>query len=154
MNPRMFLLIVSLISLSLHSGPARTEDVPRLPAADPADVGLDATKLGQIDAAVREGIEQGRLPGAVVLVVRQGKIAFHKVYGLRSKQPVEIRMTADTVFDLASLTKPIATATSAMILLEQGKLRLADPVSRHLPAFGQNGKERITIEHLLLHTSG
>jgi uncharacterized protein YbbC (DUF1343 family) len=150
----MFLLIAVLISLSLHAKPARTEDVPRLPAADPADVGLDAAKLGQIDTAVQEGIEQGRLPGAVVLVVRQGKIPFRKAYGLRSKQPAEVRMTADTVFDLASLTKPIATATSVMLLLEQGKLGLTDRVSRHLPEFAQNGKEHITVEHLLLHTSG
>ena len=63
-------------------------------------------------------------------------------------------MTVDTLFDLASLTKPLATATSVMILLEQGKLKLLDRVARHLPDFGQNGKDAITIEHLLLHTSG
>ncbi|HTU93828.1 MAG TPA: exo-beta-N-acetylmuramidase NamZ domain-containing protein, partial [Gemmataceae bacterium] len=79
---------------------------------------------------------------------------FRKAYGLRRKQPDEERMTADTLFDMASLTKPIATATSVMILLEQGKLQLSDRVSRYFPEFGQNGKEAITIEHLLLHTSG
>src|SRR5262249_40343276 len=62
--------------------------------------------------------------------------------------------TVDTLFDMASLTKPIATATSVMILLEQGKLKLLDRVSKHLPEFGQNDKEAITLEHLLLHTSG
>ncbi len=111
-------------------------------------------KLEQIDAVVKEGNEQGRLPGAVVLVVHQGKVAFRKAYGLRSKQPTEVRMTVDTVFDLASLTKPLATATSIMLLIEQGKLRLTDRVSRHWPEFGQNGKDKITLEQLLLHTSG
>jgi uncharacterized protein YbbC (DUF1343 family)/CubicO group peptidase (beta-lactamase class C family) len=138
----------------LHAARAREEKPTRLPEAAPAEVGLDASKLGRIDGAVQESIQQGRLPGAVVLVVRQGKIAFRKAYGLRSKQPAETRMTTDTVFDLASLTKPIATAASVMILLEEGKLSLSDRVSQYLPAFGQNGKERITIEQLLLHVSG
>jgi CubicO group peptidase (beta-lactamase class C family) len=63
-------------------------------------------------------------------------------------------MTLDTVFDLASLTKPIATASSIMVLVEQGRVRLADRVALHIPEFGQNGKQRITVEQLLLHTSG
>jgi CubicO group peptidase (beta-lactamase class C family) len=154
MNPRTLLLAAALLPLASHPAGARAETATRLPQASPADIDLDAAKLGQIDAAVAEGIEQGRLPGAVVLVVRQGKVAFRKAYGLRSKQPAEVPMTADTVFDLASLTKPVATATSVMILLEWGKLALTDRVSRHLPEFGQNGKDRITVEQLLLHTSG
>src|SRR5262249_37815587 len=92
--------------------------------------------------------------GAVVLVVREGRVVFRKAYGLRSKEPAREAMTADTVFDLASLTKPLATATSVLLLLEQGKLRLTDPVARHLPAFGRNGKDKVTVEHLLLHVSG
>jgi uncharacterized protein YbbC (DUF1343 family)/CubicO group peptidase (beta-lactamase class C family) len=87
-------------------------------------------------------------------VLRQGKIVLHKAYGLRSKQPAETPMTADTVFDLASLTKPVATATAVMLLLERGKVRLADRVAAHLPEFGRAGKEGVTVEHLLLHTSG
>jgi uncharacterized protein YbbC (DUF1343 family)/CubicO group peptidase (beta-lactamase class C family) len=87
-------------------------------------------------------------------VVRNGKVAFRKAYGLRSRRPDEEPMTADTVFDLASLTKPVATATSVMVLLEQGKLGLSDRVARHLPEFAQGGKDRITVEQLLLHTSG
>jgi uncharacterized protein YbbC (DUF1343 family)/CubicO group peptidase (beta-lactamase class C family) len=122
--------------------------------ASPAEVGMDAARLNRIDGAVQEGIDQRLLPGAVVLVLREGKIVFRKAYGSRSKQPVEAPMTVDTVFDLASLTKPVATATSLMILLEQGKVRLADRVSEYLPEFGQNGKDKITIEQLLLHTSG
>jgi uncharacterized protein YbbC (DUF1343 family) len=115
---------------------------------------MDTNRLGRIDEAVKQAIEQKRLPGAVVLVVRQGKAVFRKAYGQRSKQPDEQPMTVETVFDLASLTKPLATALSVMILVEQGKLRLQDPVARHLPDFSKNGKEGITIEQLLLHTSG
>ncbi|HZY86039.1 MAG TPA: serine hydrolase, partial [Gemmataceae bacterium] len=152
MSLRAFLLTAVLLPLSLPA--VRAEKATGLPNAAPAAVGLDAAKLGQIDAAVRDGIDKGQLPGAVVLVVRQGKVAFRKAYGLRSKQPSEVAMTANTVFDLASLTKPVATATSVMLLLEQGKLALADPVAKHLPEFGQNGKDHITVEQLLLHTSG
>jgi uncharacterized protein YbbC (DUF1343 family) len=152
MSLRAFLL--TAILLPLPSPHLLAEGAAGLPLAAPAAVGLDAAKLGQIDAAVREGIDQGQLPGSVVLVVRQGKVAFRKAYGLRSKRPAEVAMTADTVFDLASLTKPVATATSVMLLIEQGKLALADPVAKHLPEFGQNGKGAITVEQLLLHTSG
>src|SRR5207247_7946817 len=83
-----------------------------------------------------------------------GQVVFRKAYGWRSKRPDEKAMTVDTIFDMASLAKPMATATSILILVEQGKLRLADRVANHLPAFSRNGKERITIEQLLLHTSG
>jgi uncharacterized protein YbbC (DUF1343 family)/CubicO group peptidase (beta-lactamase class C family) len=141
--------LVFLIPQTVHADPPT-----RLPETAPREVGLDAAKLGQIDEVIQEGIAQGSLPGAVVLVVRQGGVAFRKAYGLRSKQPAETPMTPDTVFDLASLTKPVATATSIMLLVEQGKLAVADPVSRHLPEFGQNGKEAITVAQLLLHTSG
>ncbi len=153
MKPRTYLALSALLIL-FASAAAGAESSTRLPAAAPADAGLDAAKLDQIDAAVQESIDKGHIPGAVVLVARQGKIAFHKAYGLRRKQPSEERMTVDTLFDMASLTKPIATATSIMMLMEQGKLQLSDRVSRYLPKFGQNGKEAITIEQLLLHTSG
>jgi uncharacterized protein YbbC (DUF1343 family)/CubicO group peptidase (beta-lactamase class C family) len=154
MSARAIVLIFASCLLSLAPVLAAAEKSTRLPDAAPAEVGLDAAKLGQIDAVVGQAIEQGALPGAVVLVVHRGKVAFRKAYGLRSKQPREVRMTADTVFDLASLTKPVATATSIMILIEQGKLHLTDRVSQHLPEFAPNGKDRLTIEHLLLHTSG
>src|SRR5207253_4531979 len=81
-------------------------------------------------------------------------VAFRKAYGQRAKQPTEAAMTADTLFDLASLTKPIATATSVMLLLERGKLRLTDRVVDHLPEFAPHAKDRITVEQLLLHTNG
>jgi CubicO group peptidase (beta-lactamase class C family) len=154
----MFALFVAVFLLLClwTTNPARADDAasPAFPLTSPAEVGMDAVRLNRVDGAIQEGINHGLLPGAVILVVREGKIPFRKAYGSRSKQPVQTPMTEDTVFDLASLTKPIATATSLMILLEQGKFRLADRVSEYLPEFGQNSKDKITIEQLLLHTSG
>jgi len=115
---------------------------------------MDADRLARIDDVMRDALKQGKLPGAVVVVARQGKIVWRKPYGLRAQKPAEEAMTLDTVFDLASLTKPLATAASVMVLVEQGKLRLTDRVAEHIPAFGANGKERITVEQLLLHVSG
>lgn len=114
----------------------------------------DFTGFERIDQVVGQAIDRGELPGAVVLVLHRGEVVFRKAYGARSKEPQVVPMTADAVFDLASLTKPIATATSVMILMEQRRVRLSDPVSQHLPDFGQAGKEKITVEQLLLHTSG
>src|SRR5262245_805396 len=114
---------------------------------------VDRTHLDAVDAAVNAAIERGRLPGAVVLVLHQGQVVHRKAYGQRSKDPA-VAMTVDTVFDLASLTKPLATAASVHLLAEQGKLRLDDPAAKHWPAFGQNGKEQITLLDLLLHVGG
>lgn len=107
-----------------------------------------------IRTIVEEEIQKEKLPGAVVLVGSGSHIRYLKAFGNRSTQPNTEPMTADTIFDLASLTKPVATATSIMILVERGKLRLADPVAKHIPQFGVNGKETITVEHLLTHRSG
>src|SRR5262249_23522577 len=89
-----------------------------------------------------------------VVVVHKGHVIFRKAYGLRHQQPAALAMEPDVVFDLASLTKPIATATSIMLLVEQGKLRLTDPLAKHLPAFARKETEKVTVEQLLLHTSG
>ncbi|HEV3238059.1 MAG TPA: exo-beta-N-acetylmuramidase NamZ domain-containing protein [Gemmataceae bacterium] len=115
---------------------------------------IDVKTLEKIDESVNESIKRGELPGAVVLVIHGGQIVYKKALGHLAIKPTEYLMLPDTVFDLASLTKPIATATSIMILIESGKLRLTDPVVRFLPGFTNRGKEKITIEHLLLHTSG
>src|SRR6185369_957155 len=113
-----------------------------------------AQRLAQMDSVIADEISKKRLPGAVVLVSRNGHITWRKAYGDRAVEPVREPMTADTIFDLASLTKVIATATSIMILVERGKLRLSDPVSLHIPELKGEGRERITIEQLLTHVSG
>jgi uncharacterized protein YbbC (DUF1343 family) len=126
----------------------------RLADATPAEVGLDASRLARIDNMVAAAIKEGKTPGAVVLVVRKGKVAFRKAYGQRQIQPQSEAMTPDSIFDLASLTKPMATATAILLLIERGKLHLDDHVATHLPAFAKQGKDRLTVEQLLLHTSG
>jgi uncharacterized protein YbbC (DUF1343 family)/CubicO group peptidase (beta-lactamase class C family) len=125
-----------------------------LPFSPPETLGVSAARLAQIDEVVRAAIARGELPGAVVVVVHRGVVIFRKAYGSRSKQPADRAMTPEVVFDLASLTKPIATATALMLLREQGKLQLNDPLARHIPAFRRKETEGITLAQLLLHTSG
>lgn len=125
-----------------------------LPTVMPSAVGMSPTQLTQIDQIVEAEIARKQLPGAVVLVGRQGKIVWRRAYGNRALEPAPEPMTTDTIFDLASLTKVIATATSVMILVERGLIRLGDPVWRYIPEFGENGKRPITVEQLLIHRSG
>ena len=117
-------------------------------------LGFDPQVLAEIDEVVAQGIEDGEMPGAVVAIGRAEGIAFLKAYGNRQVKPTVEKMTTDTVFDLASLTKPVATATSIMTLVEEGKISPKDPVAKYLPEFAQNGKAEITIAQLLTHTSG
>ena len=115
---------------------------------------MSADQLSLIDGVVAEGLAKKRMPGCVVAVGRKGNIVYLKAYGNRQVEPEEVAMTTDTIFDLASLTKPLATATSVMKLVEQGKIRLHDRVEQYLPEFGNNGKQQITVYHLLTHQGG
>src|SRR6478672_595318 len=118
-----------------------------------ASGGMSAERLARIDGVVAEAIARRELPGAVVLVERRGKTVFRKAYGNRAVEPFAEPMTLDTVFDVASLTKPVATATSIMVLVEEGRLLLSDPVAKLIPEFGAGGGDRakVTVEHLLTH---
>lgn len=107
-----------------------------------------------IDRAAEETIASGNAPGVVLVVGHRGKIVYRKAFGNRSLRPEARPMTVDTVFDLASLTKVVATTSAVMALVEEGKLRPDDPVVRYWPEFGQAGKEKVTIRQLLTHTSG
>ena len=110
--------------------------------------------LSGIDCVVEEEIEKGNIPGAVVLVGQGDKVLYFKAFGHEVNEPFEEVMTKNTIFDLASLTKPIATATSILILADQRKIELGDYAGKYLPAFARNGKEEVRIQHLLTHTSG
>jgi uncharacterized protein YbbC (DUF1343 family)/CubicO group peptidase (beta-lactamase class C family) len=125
-----------------------------LPLATPGLVGMNAAKLDQIEQLVNADIADKKLPGAVVIVGHKGKIVYRKAFGNRSLVPTVEKMTVDTIFDLASLTKPVATATSIMILIEQGKLRLNDTIGKYIPDIDDEQAKRITIQQLLTHTSG
>ena len=114
----------------------------------------EARTLAGVDQIMNQAVERGVIPGGVVVVGHGGAVVYRKAYGMRALEPVKEAMTVDTIFDLASLTKPVATATSVMKLVEEGKIRLNDPVAAYLPEFGRNGKENITIRQLLTHFSG
>jgi SSS family transporter len=108
----------------------------------------------QIDRIIEGGIAAKKFPGAVVIAGHNGHIVFAKAYGNRSLTPEPEAMTEDTIFDVASLTKVLATAPAVMQLYEQGRFRLNDPVAQYLPEFAANGKQDITIRQLLTHYSG
>lgn len=122
------------------------------PSAEATPVPL--LDIPEIDALVARALEERRMPGAVVLVGRRDGVYLRRAYGQRALLPAPLPMTEDTIFDLASLTKPIVTATLIHQLVEQGRLDLDDAVSEHLREFGAQGKEHVTIRQLLLHTGG
>jgi uncharacterized protein YbbC (DUF1343 family)/CubicO group peptidase (beta-lactamase class C family) len=107
----------------------------------------------KLDSAIEQAIREDKIPGAVLIVGHNGEIVHRKAYGRRAVVPRPEAMTADTIFDIASLTKVVATTSSVMRLFEDGKLRLNDRVTDYLPEF-QNGKSEITIRNLMTHFSG
>lgn len=111
-------------------------------------------RLSSVDEVIDHAISEGTVPGAVLLVGHNGRVIYRKAYGHRALDPRREPMTLDTIFDLASLTKVIATTTAVMQLVERGKMRFNDPVAKYLPEFAQNGKQDITIRQLLTHYSG
>jgi uncharacterized protein YbbC (DUF1343 family)/CubicO group peptidase (beta-lactamase class C family) len=111
-------------------------------------------RFAAIDSLMDEAVASGRIPGGVVLIGHNGAVVYRKAFGWRSLEPSRERMTVDTIFDLASLTKCIATTTAMMQLMEQGRVRLNDPVAAYLPDFAQNGKAEITVRELMTHFSG
>lgn len=106
-----------------------------------------------LDDAIAQAIRENRIPGAVLLVGHNGQVLYRKAYGNRAILPSPEPMTADTIFDCASLTKVVATTSALMKLFEEGKLRLNDRVTQYLPEF-QDGKSEITTRNLMTHFSG
>jgi uncharacterized protein YbbC (DUF1343 family)/CubicO group peptidase (beta-lactamase class C family) len=144
----------SLLSAVLVVAVCGSAPAAGLPHVEPAAVGMDSAHLQRIDEIVAEGLAQKRMPGCVVCIGRRGKIVLLKAYGNKQLQPHELPMTTDTVFDMASITKPVATATSIMLLIERGQLKLNQRVADIIPEFAANGKDAITIYDLLTHQSG
>ncbi len=110
--------------------------------------------LNEIDCVVKEEIKKGNFPGAVVLIGKADAILYWRAFGDQVIEPFRKQMKKNTIFDLASLTKPIATATSTMILSDRKKIELDDFAGTYLSAFACHGKEEVRIKHLLTHTSG
>src|ERR1700744_1077005 len=139
-----------------------------LPRARPEDVALSPERLARIGATLKADIEAGRIPGAVIAIARHGKLVMLDAYGWRDKA-ANIPMTTDTIFNVASMTKPMTTV-GLLMLYEQGKILIDDPLSKYFPKFANmrvaardaNGEptadsvpanRQITIQDLLRHTS-
>lgn len=126
----------------------------------PEEVGMNSRQLMYADQAIEKAIADKNIPGAVLAVVRHGKMAYLKAYGNKRTYPDAEPMTPNTIFDMASCSKSMSTATCALILAEQGKIRMLDPVNLYLPDFknweSEDGKEKKTIRiaDLMTHTSG
>ncbi len=116
--------------------------------------GTPSSSLDVLDSIVREAIRDDHIPGAVVLIGHDGQVIYRKAFGERSLEPRRESMTVDTIFDLASLTKVVATTTAVMQLVQKGEVRVNEPVAKYLPEFAENGKEEITVRELLTHYSG
>jgi uncharacterized protein YbbC (DUF1343 family)/CubicO group peptidase (beta-lactamase class C family) len=149
---KFFLIVLCSLILqpSLFADSAKAAEGVATSAPRTASV----VKLYNVDAIVQQAIGDGNIPGAVLVVGHNGKVVYRKAYGFRSLEPKRVPMTLDTIFDLASLTKVVATTTAVMQLVELGKVRLNDPLAKYLPEFAQNGKDDITIRQLLTHYSG
>ncbi len=117
----------------LASGTAFADDP--LPRAKPEDVGLSSERLARISATLKADIEAGRIPGAVIAIARHGKLVALDAYGWRDKA-AGVAMTTDTIFNIASMTKPMTTV-GALMLYEQGKILIDDPLSKYFPKFAQ-----------------
>lgn len=144
--------------VSLVRGPIGRTAEPPAAASEVDDATAQeepATALGSfVDRAVEEAMADRKVPGAVVVIGRHDGVLLRRAYGFREVQPDRVPMTLDTVFDLASLTKPVATATSIMVLVDRGTVSLDDPVAKYVPECAGGGKRAITLRHLLLHVSG
>jgi CubicO group peptidase (beta-lactamase class C family) len=140
-----------------------------LPRAKPEDVGISSERLAEIGRVIMADIEQGRLPGAVIAIARRGKLVYFESFGFRDRV-AGVPMTMDTIFNIASMTKPMV-AIAALQLQEKGKLLIDDPVSKYFPKFAEMqvavldekgetitgkvpAKRQITLRDLMLHTSG
>ncbi len=125
-----------------------------LPRVAPESVGMSVSRLAMIDDVVDRGIRAGGFPGAAVIVARHGGIVWERGYGTLDWQSGVAVDAERTMYDLASLTKVVATTAAAMVLVDRGRLRLDERVTHYLPTFAGGAKDEITIRDLLTHRSG
>jgi CubicO group peptidase (beta-lactamase class C family) len=169
MKPFFVSILILFSGLLLNAQTASATKSPPLTPGDAKAQGMSPERLAKIDALLAETVAEGHLPGAVALIARNGKIVFHKAYGMADVaqgRPME----KDAIFRIASQTKAI-TATAVMMLWEEGKFKLEDPISKYIPAFEEAqlldtfnetdstytttpAKNQITIRDLITHTSG
>lgn len=165
---RVFLLCICLGGGALSAQTSSVNNSGTLEKAVPEEVGISSERIQKIEAMLKSAIEKDHIPGAVALIARDGKIIFHEAYGEANASGKALQK--DAIFRLASQTKAI-TATAVMMLWEEGKFRLDDPISKYIPEFKNPqilvnfrekdstydalpAKNEITIRQLLTHTSG
>ena len=163
--------LIRRISFLMLAGAAVLVQAAPLPEASPEEVGMSSDRLGRLDAAMQKAVDSGELPGAVVLIARDGQLAYAKSFGWQDRGK-KIPMRNDSIFRLYSMTKPVVSV-AAMMLVEEGKLGLQEPVSKYIPEFKEmkvgiestdaegkpalklvDAKRQITVQDLLRHTSG
>lgn len=120
----------------------------------PEEVGMSRKDLLEVDGIMNAAVKDSAFPGGVLLVARNGTVVHEKAYGAYDYGVYAKRIETGTIYDLASVTKVLATTSAVMKLVDEAKLSLDDPVVKHLPQFGQNGKEHITVYNLMVHNSG
>ena len=162
MTRRTFIKAGSLLVGGAAVSSLELETVPLAYAADgegsplregsPAEVGMSHARLDDVAARLQNRVDRGLIPGAVIWVARHGKTVLHRAFGVR--EVGKDAMTEDTLFDLESNTKVLATAISYMILVERGAVHLSHPVAKYLPHFATNGKSHVTIRDMLRYSSG
>ena len=165
----LYCLALFIVSITVNAQTKSIQNSPPLTVASPESVGMSSERLARIDRMLEDAIDQNQIPGAVALIARNGKIVYHKAFGMDNPGEKD-KFEKDNIFRIASQTKAI-TATAVMMLWEQGKFQLDDPISNYIPAFENTGildnfneddssftikpiDKPITIRHLITHTSG
>ena len=145
---------VPLFFLLFFGAFAVAQDPPAAASAPAASASIDQARFAPLDALLKDAVDKGDAPGAVLLVGHNGAVVYRKAYGNRALEPRKEPMTLDTVFDVASVTKVLATTTSVMRMVQLGQVKLNDPVAKYIPEFAQNGKNEVTVRQLMTHYSG
>ncbi len=147
-DPSVLSLLIPVVSLAVVAGGG-------LPMKTPRAVGMSSERLAKIDHVIERGISAGGYPGASVVVGRRGAAVWQKGFGNLSWNRGSGAVNAErTIYDLASLTKVVGTTSALMVLYDEGKIHLDDPVAQYIPTFVGPGKERVTLRMLLEHRSG
>src|SRR5690606_39669923 len=165
----LYILLFTFLALSVSAQTRSIKNSPPLIEASPSSQGMSPERLARIDAMLKNAVDQGNIPGVVALIARNGKILFHNAYGMADNTSKK-ELKKDAIFRIASQSKAI-TATAVMMLWEEGKFKLDDPINKYIPEFGKArildtfneadssyttkpAKNQITIRDLLTHTSG
>ncbi len=145
-----------LLSLSfvVTLAPAQTAPAPAANQVPVTNAAANQDRFAPLDAILKNAVEKELAPGAVLLVGHGGQVVYRKAFGSRALDPKPEPMTVDTIFDMASLTKAVATTSCVMRMVQLGQIKLNDPVVKYIPEFGRSGKEEVTVRQLLTHYSG